>query len=148
MAPETNPTPVRQGAALNTLTHKVLMPIFTITFGLSIYVAWHAAEHRGLYVWLVLVAFGLVLLNVNSRLYALRLQDRIIRLEEQLRYSRLLSPAQLAKSYDLTLSQTIGLRFASDGELSGLIERAQAEGLTQKQIKDAITVWRADLVRV
>ena len=138
----------RQGAAHNPITHFILLPVFLITFGISIDVAAHAVEHRALAWWLVVVAFSLILFNLNQRMYSLRLQDRIIRLEERLRYAALLPPDLLARAAALSLSQIIGLRFASDAELPALIERTLAEDLTQKQIKATILTWRTDKVRV
>jgi Kef-type K+ transport system membrane component KefB len=138
----------RQGAALNPITHFILVPIFLITFGTSINMAAHATEHRALAWWLVVVSFSLILLNINQRMYTLRVQDRVIRLEERLRYAELLSPELLARAQTLSLSQVIGLRFASDAELPALVETSLAESLTQKQIKEKILTWRADKVRV
>jgi hypothetical protein len=84
----------------------------------------------------------------TSRQFALKDQDRIIRLEEKLRYASLLAPAQVVRAQALTLQQIIALRFASDAELPGLIDRAIAESLAPKQIKQAITDWRADYNRI
>ena len=78
------------------------------------------------------------------RLYVVRLQDRIIRLEMQVRLARLGRGADFDR---LTLRQLIALRFASDAELPALIERAIAEQLGSKQIKQAIKDWQGDYLR-
>ena len=85
---------------------------------------------------------------IKIRLYALRNQDRIIRLEENVRYRALLSPALLERSAILSLRQVIALRFASDAELPALIERTLTEGLQSKAIKQSIQTWRPDTHRV
>jgi hypothetical protein len=92
----------------------------------------------------------LVLLGVlKARMYAARVQDRVIRLEERLRLAGLTSPAAAAvRAQSLTESQWVALRFASDAEMPALAERAAREKLTNKQIKDAIQVWRPDYFRI
>ncbi len=133
-------------AKYDPITHFVLAPIFVINFGLSIYWAVHDPEHRlGLDLWLVVLAFALLLLNTKVRLYSLRVQDRLIRLEERLRVSALTSPAEAAH---LSTGQLIALRFASDEELPLLVAHTLGEGLTSRQIKERITSWRPDLARV
>ena len=94
-----------------------------------------------------LALFGVVSV---SRFSPLRAQDRLIRLEEQLRYRRLL-PAALAEQAIATLSPRhyIALRFASDAELAGLVEQVIANpALTSKEIKQQIRNWRPDTFRV
>jgi len=81
-------------------------------------------------------------------MYALRDQDRIIRLEERLRLASLVSASELIELDSLTMRQYIGLRFASNPELPDLARRAIREKLTEKQIKQAIVSWRADNDRV
>lgn len=95
---------------------------------------------------------GLALFGVVSvaRLSPLRAQDRIIRLEEQLRYQRLL-PAALAEQAMRTFTPRhyIALRFASDDELAGLVEKVIANpAMKGKEIKQQIKVWRADYFRL
>jgi hypothetical protein len=93
-----------------------------------------------------LALLGLVVLLTLwvMRMFALRLQDRIIRLEMRIRLARLgLEPA----IERLSVKQVVALRFASDGELPALIERALAESLLPDQIKRAITSWQADRLR-
>jgi hypothetical protein len=94
------------------------------------------------------MALALFVLAGLARANALRVQDRVIHLEESLRYQRLLPPEAVAAAQSLTLKQIIALRFASDAELPALIQRALSENLEPKAIKQAITNWRADNLRV
>ena len=79
-----------------------------------------------------------------SRVYTTKLQDRIIKLEMKVRCMSVLTPAQQAALWRLEKPQIIALRFASDAELPGLIERAEREKLSAAQIKAAITNWVPD----
>ena len=97
--------------------------------------------------WLVMSIVGFVAVG-KARGHSLKAQDRIIRLEEKLRFAALLPPDLLARSQALTVRQIIGLRFASDDELPGLVKRALDENLSEKQIKEAINTWRPDYLRV
>ena len=93
---------------------------------------------------LLCLAVSVMTLVAISRLYVVRLQDRIIRLEMQIRLERLgrshLFPL-------LSTPQIIALRFASDAELPALADRASAENLTADQIKKQVREWQADLHR-
>ncbi|MGB7924109.1 MAG: DUF6526 family protein [Pyrinomonadaceae bacterium] len=99
--------------------------------------------------WWVVVSLALVVIAAHSRTNPLKAQDRIIRLEEQLRYRQLL-PADLAQQTSaLTTGQIIALRFASDEELDGLVRQVLAGQLTKPaEIKRAIKNWRGDTLRV
>jgi hypothetical protein len=93
-------------------------------------------------VLLSMVAFGALF---YSRIFALRVQDRVIRAEENMRHYLL-----AGKPLDprLTIDQLIGLRFASDDEFLALAQRAAAEQLTRDAIKRSIQTWRADRARL
>lgn len=99
--------------------------------------------------WILLLMGILFLVAVFLiRTNALRVQDRLIRLEERLRLQALLSVEMSARIGELTESQLIALRFASDSELPGLAAKVLAANMGSKDIKKAIVAWRADTFRV
>ena len=94
-------------------------------------------------------AFALFGVYAYTRLFPLKAQDRVIRLEERLRLARLL-PADLApRIEEIAPRQLIALRFASDAEVPALVREVLAGTLTEpKAIKQRIAHWRADHFRV
>jgi uncharacterized protein DUF6526 len=84
-----------------------------------------------------------ILLTI-SRLYTTRLQDRIIKLEMRVRVAALLTAEQQRLLNQLNIKQIAALRFASDGELAALLERAVREKLPPKEIKRAVKTWTPD----
>lgn len=129
------------------LIHFVIFPLLTILLIWSIVdlVRDFSADR----IWNLLLILGVVLLSFAARLQALKAQDRVIRLEERLRYRELFGSDVCAKAEGLRTSQMIALRFASDGELGDLLERVlKGELTTSKEIKTAIREWRGDYLRV
>jgi len=99
--------------------------------------------------WWIIVSLALLILLFFVRLNPLKAQDRIIRLEERLRYQRVLSPALLARTSALEPGQIIALRFASDDELEELVSAVLAGKFAKNgDIKRAIKHWQADTFRV
>ncbi|NNE68227.1 MAG: hypothetical protein HKN33_16810 [Pyrinomonadaceae bacterium] len=97
----------------------------------------------------VLLAVALVIITFLVRINPLKAQDRLIRLEEQLRISKILPPDIAEKGMSLKASQYIALRFAPDEELEELITKIDSGELKEaKEIKLAIKSWRGDYFRV
>ncbi len=97
----------------------------------------------------ILSGIGLILTALTSRLYSTALQDRIIRTEMKIRLRDVLDADLLAKAEDLKLSQIIALRFASDSEMAGIVQKVIDENITVGgDIKKLVTDWQADHHRV
>jgi hypothetical protein len=99
--------------------------------------------------WWVVMSIALVVLTALVRTNPLRVQDRLIRLEERLRHQQLL-PTELAREAGtLGAGQLVALRFAPDDELEALVREVVEGRLTKPaEIKRAVKVWRADTFRV
>lgn len=127
--------------------HFFLMPLFLLVLVILGYRTFNGMEAGNLFPFVVIVL--LMLTNLAARLQALKAQNRLIRLEEFIRYDRVLSTELAARARDLPVGRIIALRFASDRELPGLVERVLAGDFKDnKELKQAITEWRADLYRV
>lgn len=97
----------------------------------------------------LLLSFGLLLMMLLVRVNPLKTQDRVIRLEEQLRYQRLLSADLAARASALPVGFIVAMRFASDAELPELAQRAVDGAFAKpKDLKEAIKNWRGDYHRV
>ena len=133
--------------------HFFLLPVFAIGLVMAlIHFFAHLSHsdsrdnfHAGL---LILLAVAMLTLVFKVRLYSLKVQDRIIRLEERLRLMQLAPEPLRSRIPELTEDQLCGLRFASDAEVVKLAERALNEKLSRKQIKQAVKTWRPDNWRV
>ncbi len=127
--------------------HFFLMPLFLVNFIYSLVqlIRFRDVDHV---VWFLL-AIGFFIVTFLTRTNALRAQDRVIRLEEQLRYQRVL-PASLAeRAIALPTGKIIALRFASDEELPSLIQQVlDGKFAKNDDIKRSIKQWRPDTLRV
>ncbi|MBM3787732.1 MAG: hypothetical protein FJW30_25535 [Acidobacteria bacterium] len=126
--------------------HYFLLPVLLLTFGFTVK---HAYDYpNAMTLWIVLLSFALLVWLFLTRRFALKVQDRLIRLEERLRMERLLPNELRSRTSELTVKQCVAIRFASDGELAELVKKTLDEKLAPKQIKAAIQNWRPDFDRV
>lgn len=125
------------------LYHYVLFPILAINV---LAMAYHALQDPDLYhFWAVLMAVAFVLIALFARVFALKAQDRVIRLEERLRMRELLPADLKARIPEFTAEQLIGLRFASDAELPELAATVLRDNIQKRDpIKKLVKHWRTD----
>jgi hypothetical protein len=126
--------------------HFVAFPLVALNF---LYAAYEAVAHFGLATVVGLAfAIGVLLVTLFSRLMAVTVQDRVIRLEERLRLRALLPADLQGRIDDFSVKQLVAMRFASDGELPALARKVLDERLEdQKAIKRLVKNWRADYQR-
>jgi hypothetical protein len=126
--------------------HMFLLPVAALNI---LAAAWHLFRHPGLWpAWFFILALAGAAAIVKIRTYALKVQDRVIRLEERLRLSGLLAEPLRGRIGDLTEQQLIALRFASDAEIPALVEKTLTGTMLPRDIKKAIGSWRPDYFRV
>jgi hypothetical protein len=126
--------------------HFFAFPVLGIAFFVQLWQAIKAPS--GWTIWETIVAAALVVLALKARTFALKVQDRIIRLEERQRLGALLPEPLRSRIGSLTEQQLIGLRFASDAEAAGLVQAALDENLSGEAIKKRVKDWRPDFFRV
>jgi hypothetical protein len=126
--------------------HFVLLPLLILNFIWTVIAVKGHPSSEGYRT--VLVAVALLLLAFMARIFALRVQDRVIRLEMRLRLRELLPPDIASRAQALGPRQLVALRFASDDELPVLARKVLDDNLTdQKAIKRLIKNWQADHLR-
>jgi hypothetical protein len=134
---------------IDPIVHLFIFPVLIANMGVAIWIAIHFRhQYPWLGHWSIVVSLALFILALKCRTNDLKLQDRIIRLEERLRLASLVPANELPHINELTIRQLIALRFASDEEVAALAHRALTQELDPKAIKQAITNWRADHHRV
>jgi hypothetical protein len=126
--------------------HFFVLPVLAINLIAAIY---HLFRFPGLgSAWFLVLSLALLALAGRTRAFATRLQDRVIRVEERLRLAAVLAEPLRSRIGELTDTQLVGLRFASDAELPALVQRTLDEKLSRSDIKKAVTSWRPDYSRV
>jgi hypothetical protein len=138
----------------NLANHNRLDPAFHFFLLPLILILWIASlvfgiRHPGWEpAWELLLVTALAVTAVKARSYALKVQDRVIRLEQRLRLGALLPESLRSQIVRLSEGQLIALRFASDEEVPALAHRALVENLSRGDIKKSIRNWQPDFWRV
>lgn len=143
---KTNTQNLKSHARLDPWFHVVLALIFLLNLIYGVfYLVLHPGFRSG---WFLVLSFAIVILYLRVRQYPLKVQDRVIRLEERLRLQALAPAEWRGQIPRLTEGQLIALRFAADDEVIALAKQALEDNLNRKQIKERIRNWRADDWRV
>jgi len=126
--------------------HFFAVPVLTIHTALELLQLY--ANPSRTTAWAAVLAAAILTVAFLARTQALQAQNRLIRLEMRLRLQPLLPADLYARFNDLTVAQLVGLRFASDGEMTELVRTVLRDGTKQADIKKMIKDWQADYVRV
>lgn len=144
--PEKMPQTYANYTRLDPPFHMFVVPVVGINLLVAI---WQLIQNPGFYsAWQLVFAAALIVLALKARMYALKAQDRVIRLEERLRLASLLPDTLRSRIGELSESQLIALRFASDPEVPGLVEKTLSGKQSGADIKKAIVNWRPDYWRI
>jgi hypothetical protein len=126
--------------------HFFALPVIALTVIAAIV---HVVQHPSWFnVWMVLFVIAVATLALKARFYALKVQDRIIRLEERERLAGLLVDPLRSRIRELTEGQLVALRFACDTEVCSLTQETLSKNLSKADIKKSIKTWRPDYFRV
>ncbi len=137
---------LKNHARLDPLFHFLIMPVILITVLVA---AYEITQRPNLAdAWFFILSVATLLAFLKIRTYALKVQDRVIRLEETLRMERILPEPLKARMGELNEGQFVALRFAPDAELVVLVEKTLANHWSGKEIKQNIVNWRPDFFRV
>src|SRR5260370_8560991 len=105
-------------ARLDPPFHFFVLPAFALSIVIAlVLLATHPGVH---FAGLLIFLFAAIVAVFKIRTYALRVQDRVIRLEERLRLAILLDKPMRACITELSESQLVPLPFPSDAELPPL----------------------------
>src|SRR5579875_1616490 len=126
--------------------HYFLVPVLILNLIYSLVLLFRHPNPNA--VWMLIMAVALLIMAFLVRINPLKVQDRLIRLEERLRLSALLSEPLRSRIPELRESQLVALRFTSDEEVPALVEETLKYHLEAKEIKQRIKHWRPDHWRV
>ncbi|MDR3776629.1 MAG: DUF6526 family protein [Terracidiphilus sp.] len=143
---ESTPQNLKNHGRIDPLFHYVL---FFVLLANVVFAVFHELHQQTITsAWFLVLSLVAFILLFKLRTYPLKVQDRVIRLEERLRLQALAPAEWHPQIAQLTEDQLIGLRFAADDEVVALAKLALEEHLTRKQVKERIKNWRADNWRI
>jgi len=143
---DSSPQSFKKHGRLDPSFHGVL---FAVLVANLVFACIHLYHHHDIHAgWFLVLSLAAFIAWVKVRTYPLKVQDRVIRLEERLRLQALAPAEWHAQIYRLSEDQLIGLRLAADDEVVELAKQALEGNLNRKQIKERIKSWRADHWRI
>ncbi|MGD0737447.1 MAG: DUF6526 family protein [Terracidiphilus sp.] len=143
---DSKPQNLKNHTRLDPPFHLILLLVLVINL---VIVLCYTVKHLSIFTeWMVVLSLTGFILIGKVRSYPVKVQDRVIRLEERLRLQALAPTEWHTQIYRLTEDQLIGLRFASDDEVVELAKLALEQNLSRKEIKERIKSWRPDTFRV
>jgi hypothetical protein len=143
---KSTPQNLQNHGRLDPAFHVVLFSVLFVNLIVAIV---HVVRHAGFAsAWFLVLSAAAILALFKMRQYPVKVQDRVIRIEERLRLQALAPAEWHAQIYRLSEDQLIGLRFADDEEVVELAKQALEHNLNRKQIKERIKSWRPDCWRV
>jgi len=126
--------------------HFFVLPMLLVNVGFCVY--WLIKDVSARTIVGLLTAIAILMTALFARLFALTVQDRVIRLEMRLRLAEILPPPLRSRIPEFTVEQLIGLRFASDAELPSLAAQVLDQKIAnRKPIKMMVKEWKADNLR-
>ncbi len=136
--------------------HFFLIPVLVLNLVWDVVSIFRISTHSGFSLSVlvglmvsILVSIALLVMAFLARIFALGVQDRVIRLEERMRYERILPDDLKPRIGEFTINQLVALRFASDAELPALARKVLDGKVSErKAIKQMVQNWRPDYQRV
>ena len=129
--------------------HFFIIPLVLILLGWTIArIDFSTLQSTSESIYFLLLGLIILIISYLPRIYALKNQNRIIRLEMRQHYFYLTGKPFYEKEIQLSSAQIIALRFAGDDEILALIEKTINEKTAPKEIKKSIKNWKADHHRV
>src|ERR1700738_1179319 len=127
--------------------HFFVLPVLFLNIGWSVYRWKTSLWSLDGAIWL-LTSVAILTGFLLARMFALSVQDRVIRLEERLRCERLLPQDLQARIVEVEAGQLVSLRFACDAELPALARKVLDEKMKdRKAIKQLVKTWKPDYLR-
>ena len=104
-------------------------------------------HYSGTAITTFVISISLLLMGWYVRAFPVTVQNRVIRLEQRMRFQQLLPADVAARAGGLPIGQIVALRFACDAELPGLVNEVLAGLSDPKAIKQKVTSWQGDFLR-
>lgn len=128
------------------LFHLFVLPVMFVNVGWAIARLVHEISFAT--VFGLILAIALLTGFTFARVFALKVQDRLIRLEMNLRLMKILPADLQPRIGEFTVDQLVAMRFAGDAEMPEMARKILNDRIAdRKTIKKMVKNWVADEVR-